>query len=232
MSLYLDGNLQATGPGPPGTRTAPPGLRIGSLQTGVAGHFLSGAIDDVQLFDRVLTAAEVPTLMNHSPNLMPISDTTILAGRTLSITNTATDPDLPAQTLTFSLQNPPLGATVGSSNGVFAWRPRIDQSGATYPITVQVADDGMPSMSATQSFSVTVQQPTQPSIGVPTFNGGQIGFQVNGDAGPDYSIYTTTNLGTGWTWLLTTNPATVPFQFVDIMATNSNQKFYRILLGP
>ncbi|HWY32246.1 MAG TPA: LamG-like jellyroll fold domain-containing protein, partial [Candidatus Acidoferrum sp.] len=235
MSLYLDGSLKATGPGPPGTRTAPPNLRIGSVQTGVAGGFLAGTIDDVQLFDRVFSPAEVPTLMNHPPALMPVSDTTILAGRTLLVTNIATDPDLPAQMLTFSLPSPPSGATISSTSGLFEWRPSVAQSGAKYPFTVQVADNGTPAMSATQSFSVTVLRPAQPATGVPQFSGGQLSLQVNGDAGPDYSIYATTNPAVGlanWTWLLTTNPAVLPFQFVDSATTNYGQRFYRVLLGP
>jgi Concanavalin A-like lectin/glucanases superfamily/Beta-L-arabinofuranosidase, GH127 middle domain/Beta-L-arabinofuranosidase, GH127 catalytic domain/3-keto-disaccharide hydrolase/Putative Ig domain len=235
MRLYLDGNLQATGPGPPGTRTAPPSLRIGSVQTGVAGGFLPGAIDDMQLFDRVLSAVEVPTLMNHPPTLTPISDTAILAGRTLLITNTATDPDVPVQTLTFSLSGPPPGATIGATNGLLEWRPSVGQAGATYPLTVQVADNGAPGMTATQSFSVTVLRPAQPAIAFLQFSGGRFGMQVGGDAGPDYQIYVATNLtegSTDWTWLLTTNPATLPFQFVDPATTNYGQRFYHVKLGP
>ncbi len=232
MSLYVDGILEAAGPGPPGSRAAPPNLRIGSVQTGVAGGFLQGTIDDVQLFDCVFTAAEIPTLMNHSPSLMPISNPTILAGRTLLITNLATDADLPAQTLTFGLQSSPSGATVNSTNGLFTWRPGVAQSGGTYPLAVQVTDNGTPSMSATQISSVTVLRPAQPAIGFPLFSGGQFSLQVSGDTGPDYLVYATTNLAAGWTWLLTTNPAALPFQFTDVAATNSSQRFYQVLLGP
>jgi len=39
MNLYFDGALQATTTGPQGAKAAPPALRIGSLQTGVAGGF-------------------------------------------------------------------------------------------------------------------------------------------------------------------------------------------------
>jgi hypothetical protein len=234
MSLYLDGVLRATGTGPPGTRTASPNLRIGSLQTGVAGGFLSGTIDDVQLFDQVFSPASVPTLMNHPPALAPLSDTSILAGRTLLITNIAADPDLPVQTLTYSLSNAPAGATIDPESGRLAWRPGIAQSGATYPLTVQVTDNGTPSMTAAQNFSVNVLRPVAPAIGRPQFSNGQFGLQVNGDAGPDYQIYITTNLASGpaaWTWLMTTTPPALPFQIVD-STTNGSQRYYRVSLGP
>ncbi len=60
-------------------------------------------------------------------------------------------------------------------------------------------------------------------------------MQINGDAGPDYNIYVTTDLAAGpagWTWLLTTNPSVLPFQFVDPTASNFSQEFYRVSLGP
>ena len=46
-------------------------------------------------------------LQNSPPSLAPISNRTVNAGITLTITNSATDPDLPYQTLTFSLLDAP-----------------------------------------------------------------------------------------------------------------------------
>jgi hypothetical protein len=89
-------------------------------------------------------------------------------------------------------------------------------------------------MTATQSFFVTVQRPAQP-VEVPNFSGGLFGMQVSGDMGPDYQIYVTTNLNAslaGWNMLLATNPAALPFQFVDPATKNYGQRFYRVSLGP
>jgi hypothetical protein len=235
MNLYLDGVPQATATGPQGAKTAPPVLRIGSLQTGVTGSFLAGTIDDVQIFDRVFSSNEVPSLMNHAPMLSPVFDSSILAGRTLAVSNAATDVDSPAQTLSYDLQNGPPGASINSTNGLVTWRPAISQSGAAYPISVRVSDNGTPSMSATQTFTVAVLQPAPPSVSQPSLTAGGFKMQVGGDAGPDYSVYVTTNLSenfTGWDWLLTSNPATLPFQFLDRAATNFSQRFYRVTIGP
>ncbi len=234
MQLLVDGALEATTTGPTGSKASPPNLRVGSLQTGVAGGFFFGAIDDMQLFDRALNASEVPQLMNHAPSLDPIFDIAILAGRTLFVTNMATDSDQPAQSLTFDLQAPPAGATI-SPNGFFNWRPEIAQSSAVYPLAVRVADNGNPSMSVTQKFSVAVLQPAPPDITAPAFAGNNFTMCVGGEAGPDYEIYTTTNLADAfvhWQWLFTTNPASLPFQFADSSVTNFSQRFYRVLLGP
>ena len=65
MAVYVDGVLRGSGTGPTGSRTFPAGLRIGSLQTG--NNFLNGTLDDVRLYDRVLTAAEVSELTGPLP---------------------------------------------------------------------------------------------------------------------------------------------------------------------
>jgi Putative Ig domain len=177
----------------------------------------------------------VPSLMNHAPILAPIFGGSILAGRTLVASNAATDVDSPTQTLTYDLQNGPPGASINPTSGLVTWRPAISQSGAAYPISVRVSDNGAPSMSATQTFSVTVLQPSQPSLSQASLTASGFNMQVGGDAGPDYSVYATTNLSenfTGWDWLLTSNPGTLPFQFFDRTATNFSRRYYRVTIGP
>lgn len=66
MRVYVDGalsNSRATGP--TGAKTAPPYLRIGSLQTGASGKFLNGTIDDARVYNYVLSASEVAALYTH-----------------------------------------------------------------------------------------------------------------------------------------------------------------------
>ena len=67
MAVYIDGVPSGSGTGPTGARTAPPNLRIGSLQTG--NNFLNGTIDDVRLYDRVLSASDIAAL--SSPPAAP-----------------------------------------------------------------------------------------------------------------------------------------------------------------
>jgi fibronectin type 3 domain-containing protein len=61
MAVYVDGVLRGSGAGATGTRSAPPGLRIGCIQTG--NNFLNGAIDDVRLYDHILTTNEIAALI-------------------------------------------------------------------------------------------------------------------------------------------------------------------------
>lgn len=235
MELYLDGVLEASANGPTGPKSAPPDLRIGSLQTGVAGGFFNGTIDDVEIFNRVFAPGEIASLMNHPPVLPPMSDSSIVAGRRLVVTNDAMDVDSPAQSLVYSLENPPAGAAIDPTTGVLSWRPAIAQSGGVYPIAEVVSDNGTPSMSATQSFNVAVLEPAVPQVSQASLAAGGFQMEISGDTGPDYSVYTTTNLAddfTDWNLLVTSNPPALPFEFLDPTATNYPHRFYRVIIGP
>ena len=178
----------------------------------------------------VLISTTNAVVANTAPVLATISNRTILAGFNLTFTNSATDTDQPPQTLTWSLLNAPGGASVNSSNGIFVWRPLIAQSGSSNYLSVVVTDDGVPSLGATQSFGVVVNQPVDPSFSSPGFSNGLFRLTVTGDSGPDYIVLASTNL-TAWSILDTTNPPVLPFLWTDGQ-TNFSQRFYRIQLGP
>jgi pectate lyase len=168
------------------------------------------------------------TAANTAPTLTPVPDTNIIAGVTINITNAVTDPDLPPQTLTFSLLSAPGSATLDANSGVFSWRPLISQAGTTNLITVKVADNGTPILSATQSFHVIVSAPVNPQTPAVTFSNGQFGLTITGDIGPDYIVLASTNM-TDWAGIFT-NP--MPFTWTDTAASNFSQRFYWIQLGP
>jgi glucuronoarabinoxylan endo-1,4-beta-xylanase len=168
--------------------------------------------------------------VNDAPVLSPVADQTINAGVTLVLTNVATDQDNPPQTLTFSLLNAPTNALLTTSNGDFVWRSLVSQAGTTNMIAIQVADNGTPNLSATNSFNVIVNPLVQPVLGSITLAGGQVNLVVNGAQGPDYTLLTSTNL-TGWQALFTTNSPPMPFTFMDTNLT-APARFYRIQIGP
>lgn len=68
---------------------------------------------------------------NHPPVLAAVTNQSILAGRTLVVTNPASDPDAPPQLLTYSLVGAPSGASIDTNSGGFTWRPTIVQSPST-----------------------------------------------------------------------------------------------------
>jgi len=78
---------------------------------------------------------------------------------------------------------------------------------------------------------VYVNSPRQPVLSTPGLKRGVFSMTIAGDAGPDYSIYGSTNL-VKWQLLQQVLAPSLPLQFSNTVATNSNFGFYRVLLGP
>jgi hypothetical protein len=95
--------------------------------------------------------------VNVAPVLPVQTNRTINELTLLSVTNTATDADLPANVLTYTLENPPTGAVV-DTNGVITWTPGEAQGPGVYTLKSIVADNGSPQLMATNSFTVTVNE--------------------------------------------------------------------------
>jgi hypothetical protein len=94
---------------------------------------------------------------NHPPVLAPIADRTMVAEETLTFANSATDPDVPANALTFSLDpNAPSGATINATSGGFKWTPSLKYASTTNSISVRVTDNGVPPASDVKTFKVIV----------------------------------------------------------------------------
>ena len=167
---------------------------------------------------------------NTPPTLAAISNQTVNVGQTVAFTANATDTNQPPQTLTFALLAGPANATLSTNSGAFSFRPLVTQANSTNNFSLKVSDNGTPSMSATQSFSVFVNPLSTPGISNVSIAGGQFSFSVNGQSGPDYAVETSTNL-TQWSNIFITNSPTLPFNWTDT-ATNSPVRFYRIKLGP
>jgi glucosylceramidase len=203
-----------------GTNTSIPMSNSSLAGLSVTAH--NNSSNCVAVFDNVS--------VNQSPVLASIPNQTILAGRLLSVTNSASDADVPSQTLTFNPLNGPTGAMINTNTGLVTWRPAIAQSPSTQSVAVVVSDNGIPTMSATQSFFVTVTRPALPSL-VPAATNGSFGFWITGDTGPDYTVQVSTNLSS-WSSISTTNSPALPWYWIDTNAHSSPWRFYRAFLGP
>src|SRR5439155_734231 len=95
--------------------------------------------------------------VNTAPMLTMPANQTINELTALNVSATATHEDVPANTLTFALVSGPAGLRVAAS-GVMAWTPSEAQGPSTNVVTVRVFDDGAPSLSATNSFTVVVNE--------------------------------------------------------------------------
>jgi hypothetical protein len=204
-----------------------------SLATNALGSFVFKVTDNTA-FSYTNTIG-IHLAPSNAPNTAPVfstsaSDRTINVGVNLLITNAATDAQAPPQTLNFSLPIAPTNAALGAGSGIFNWRPLITQADSTNPVRVVVADNGSPTMSATQNFNIIVNPLTRPALTASSLPAGQIGFSVSGQAGPDYAVQGSSNLQ-DWITLLITNPSAMPFSW-STNTGSSPAQFYRLKVGP
>ncbi|MFJ5791017.1 putative Ig domain-containing protein [Lysinibacillus sp. NPDC093197] len=133
----------------------------------------------VYVNDGMLTDAESITVtvneVNSAPMLQAIGNKTVNEESQLTFTASATDADLPANTLTYSLVGAPTGASINSLTGVFTWTPTEAQGPGSYTFTVRVSD-GM--LTAAETITVTVNEvnsaPVLQAIGNQTVKKGNL----------------------------------------------------------
>lgn len=137
---------------------------------------------------------------NRPPVLTTIPPQTVQAGSELTFTVQATDPDVPVQTLTFSLgAGAPEGAALGALTGAFVWAPAADAPAGLVTIPIVVTDSGVPPQSVTGTVEVTVTRPQapQPAVVDPRFEAGLMSCSVSTVAGATYVLEFREDLGAG-----------------------------------
>ncbi|MGE5611777.1 MAG: Ig-like domain-containing protein, partial [Bacillota bacterium] len=164
---------------PSGTLTYTPaasvsGTAIVTVQLKDSGGTANGGQDTsaAQTFSITITPSNTP------PVLAAIPDQSIDEGMVLSFRAVATDSDLPAQTLSFSLDGgAPAGASIDPVTGVFTWAPALYQAGQ-YTFRVCVSDNGTPSLSVTQPVTIIVKDVIVPQLQVTNVTATPSGFDL------------------------------------------------------
>ena len=95
------------------------------------------------------------TAENDAPVLGGIGDKSVDEGSLLTFTATASDVEVPPETLSFSLVDAPTGAAIAPDTGIFTWTPTVAQVG-DHTFTVKVCDDGSPVLCDEEEITVTV----------------------------------------------------------------------------
>ena len=163
--------------------TAVDAVTFGAQTTDVSeGRYPDGGSSRV--FMPIPTPRTNNIVPNTRPVLTPIANRALVLGQTLSFTVSATDTDQPPQALTYTLgPGAPFGATINPSTGQFNWSPVLPR---TNSISVIVADNGTPSLSATQTFTVTVYLP--PQLTSVSQAGGELTFSWQAPSGLSYQL--------------------------------------------
>jgi hypothetical protein len=169
---------------------------------------------------------------NTPPVLAEISNRWIYAGQTLSLAVSASDAECPSQSLSFTLDPAaPAGACISPATGVFSWAATNVPVQASNTITIRVSDDGVPALSATASFVITVMSP--PQLGAAKPIGSMLPFVFSTLPGQTYQIQFKDNLeDASWSALTSPLPGTGGLLEVDEDLTGQAQRFYRLVVLP
>jgi len=111
------------------------------------------------LDNEVIVRYTGPAATNTSPVFTGVTTNRYIvnSGAAISITNTATDGDVPSQTLTYDLLNAPGGATINTNTGAVNWITTTNNAGTSNYFRVVVTDNGTPALRATNDFTVFVR---------------------------------------------------------------------------
>ena len=100
--------------------------------------------------------------VNRAPVFDAIVDQVVVVGQTLGFTAHAVDPDLPVQSLVYSLAaGAPLGAGLHPDTGGFTWTPSAEQAGQ-HLVTLLAKDSGIPPLTQSIEVNVDVREATLP----------------------------------------------------------------------
>lgn len=96
--------------------------------------------------------------VNEAPVLIEPPERTVDEMTPLVLALSATDADVPANRLSYALVGAPAGMSIQGSSGVVTWTPTESQGPSTNIVTVLVSDDGVPSLSATNTVQIVVNE--------------------------------------------------------------------------
>jgi subtilisin-like proprotein convertase family protein len=176
-------------------------------------------------------------LLTNAPNTAPVftlangTQFFVTPNSTNTVTNSATDSDVPAQILTYALAGAPAWVAINATNGVLVLTPALAQAGTTNLITTIVTDSGTPALSATNLITVLVNP--LPVLGSVTLGTNGVTLQWSGWTNEQFQVWWTTNLAppnwTNFPGIITSTNG--QFTFVD---TNTSflTKFYQLILLP
>jgi parallel beta-helix repeat protein len=133
-----------------------PAVALGTYMASAQGE-INFAVSSLQLplsDTNTFTVSPTNIPLNMPPMLLALTNAAVIELATLTVTNTATDDNLPTNVLTYALLVAPSGAVI-DTNGVIIWTPDETQGPGTNVITTIVTDG---ELSATNSFTVTVTE--------------------------------------------------------------------------
>jgi len=119
--------------------------------------------------------------VNEAPVLAAIGNKTVSEGSTLTFTISASDPE--TNTLSYSADNLPDNSTFNPATRVYTWVTDYSDAGTYSGVKFKVIDNGSPSLSDSESITITVSNYTF-TVSVGASTGGSV--VPSGDQGVNY----------------------------------------------
>jgi hypothetical protein len=169
---------------------------------------------------------------NARPELEAPGDKYIYLGQTLSFSVQASDEDIASQALSYSLDpGAPLNAAIQPTTGRFTWTPTASQVPSTNVVTVRVTDNGIPPLSQSQTFRVTVA--LAPELSGAVLSGNLSHFDWLAGFGQTYQLEYKEDL-TAVSWIPFGSPVAGSGQNVTITNNpgTSTHRFFRLRILP
>jgi len=178
-------------------------------------------------FEPTCSGLQIFSYTNTAPTLTAIPNKTVNAGATLVFTNTATDADLPPDTLTFALTSFPANAAITPA-GAFSWPAPLVATLQTNSVAVRVTDSGTPALSDSRTFAITVVPP--PKIASCALSNSVVNLTWSAFPGKSYRVEYKTNLDNGL-WSPLGPDVGAAGYFTSVTDTNppADQRFYRVV---
>lgn len=175
----------------------------------------------------------VVTEVNSAPSLTALSDHTVTAGATVSFTATATDSDLPANSVTYSLgSGAPAGAAIDPVTGSFGWTPSSAQAPSTNQVTVIVNDNGSPALTDSKTFQIVVNSASQSTFRITEIVPTKVGLVLTWSAQPGktYRVECKQDLAQpAWTFLGEITATGDTASLTNPAPSEALQRYYRVL---
>ncbi|HEX7860004.1 MAG TPA: putative Ig domain-containing protein [Verrucomicrobiae bacterium] len=151
------------------------------------------------------------TEVNSAPTITALTNQTIRFGELWTNLVTASDSDLPANTLSFSVEQGPTNLTLNPASGALNWTPLQAQVGS-HTIRIRASDNGTPSRNAETTFEITVTGvETRMEI---TRLGTLMQVTIVGNVGLNYRLERSSDLTT-WEQQSEFRLNTSPLQYID-----------------
>ncbi len=141
---------------------------IPSESQGPGDYSVGFSADDGSISPATLNVQIHVSEVNEAPELTVPEPLTVEEGRLLTLQVSASDGDVPGNSVVLSASGLPSGATFDPSTGTFSWRPDVGVAG-NYSIFFTATDNGVPHLSSSNTLQITVTQRPNLTSSIPVW---------------------------------------------------------------